>query len=128
MKPSNHYFNITQVICHISISFFCELPQCSSHGTVNSHFTIFFSLFKENIKSGCKYVFTMCSWNINLVITFSQSVEGDRMFGLGFAILLGFVPKLRNCISLFPGLNSFIQMTVQTMSAIAFKIGSCCHL
>ena len=85
----------------------------------------FFSRFKKNIKSGCKDVFTMCSGNIDLVITLtfnSQSVEGDRMFGLGFAILLGFMPALRNCISLFPGLNLFIQMAVQTISAIAFKI------
>ena len=67
----------------------------------------------------------MCSANINLVITStlnSQSVEGERMFGLVFTIFLGFVPSLINRITLFSGFSLFVQMVVQTTSAITFKI------
>ena len=101
------------VIRHISIFFLSWASSiCSSHGTVSSHITMSFSLFEKNIKSRRKDVFTMCSRKINLVITStfnSQSIEGDRMFGLGFIVFLGFMPALTNCISLFPGLNLFVR-------------------
>ena len=64
---------------------------------------MFFSVFEKNIRSGCKDVFNMCSRKINLVITStvnSQFVECDRMSGLGFIVFLGFVPTLRNRISI----------------------------
>ena len=73
---------------------------CSSNVTFYSHITIFFNLFEKNIRPGCKDVFTICSRNINLITTLtlnSQFVVGDRMFGLGFFILLGFMPCQKKC-------------------------------
>ena len=82
----------------------CASSIWSSHGTVNFYITIFFNLFEKN-KSRRKAVFIIWfgNTNLNLKSTLnSQYVTGDRMFGFGFFVLLGFVPAAK-----FPGLDLF---------------------